>query len=119
MILLNSIVKSKRIIGREAVGSVKGRVIAPNIRTLTEKRFKELRNLTITQVQWTDSLSTLGFTLSDNKTCNAGRFSFHHNHTFDPTKKITSIQIIINMDEIWINQINFYHNEERLVAVGA
>jgi hypothetical protein len=37
---------------------------------------------------------------------------------FDPSKKITRIECIIDKNERCFLQINFYHHTERLVAVG-
>ena len=39
-------------------------------------------------------------------------------YIFDPSKKITRIECIIDKDEWEIIRINFYHYEERLVKVG-
>ena len=48
----------------------------------------------------------------------AGIGKFIDSHIFDPTKKITKVDHIIHRHEDRIMQMNFYHNEERLVAVG-
>ena len=48
----------------------------------------------------------------------AGKKNFTNKHIFDPAKKITKIETIIVHTEWDIMQINFYHHEERLVAVG-
>ena len=37
---------------------------------------------------------------------------------FNPTKKITKIDCIIDNNEDWIIRINFYSGQERLVTVG-
>ena len=68
-------------------------------------------------MQWTD-VFTIGFTLNDGQNCKAVNDNFKSFHTFDPNKKITRIETIISSDEYVIAQINFYHNEERLVATG-
>ena len=39
-------------------------------------------------------------------------------HNFDPTKKITKVEVIIGMYEMHIQQINFYHHQQRLVKIG-
>ena len=85
--------------------------------SLAKKSLQELRDLTITQVQW-QSNATLGFTLNDGQTCKAGSYDFDKSYTVDPDKNITSIQVIIKKNESGIVQINFYSGEERLVKVG-
>ena len=39
-------------------------------------------------------------------------------YIFDPTKKVTRIECIIYTNELFIAQINFFHNDERLVQLG-
>jgi hypothetical protein len=41
------------------------------------------------------------------------------NHKFDPNKKITKVEVIINKDEDMMIRINFYFGEELLVKVGS
>ena len=60
----------------------------------------------------------LGFTLSDGQSSKAGISNFIKSHNFDPNKKITRIETIINKYELSILRINFYHHGERLVAMG-
>ena len=48
----------------------------------------------------------------------AGHSAFHQSHIFDPSEKITSVEVRINSSENRITRIGFYHNEERLVAMG-
>ena len=43
---------------------------------------------------------------------------FDRSHIFDPTKKITKVEVIIDKNEQDMMQMNFYHHGERLVAVG-
>ena len=61
-----------------------------------------------------------GFTLSDVQvqSCKLGNYNFENSHTFDPSKKITKVEVIIRKDEFMIIRINFYHHQQRLVAVG-
>ena len=61
----------------------------------------------------------LGFTLSDGQSSKAGISNFIKSHNFDPNKKITRVESIIDKEEFSIIQINFYHKEERLVWLGA
>ena len=44
--------------------------------------------------------------------------AYNGSHTFDPAKKITKVEVIIDKHEENILRINFYHREERLVPVG-
>ena len=115
--MLKSIIKSQHIIGTIAIGDVKGTLSCPDLTTLAENSWEELRNLKITQLHWF-IIYSLGFTLSDGQTCKAGKHDFQNSHFFDPTKKITRIECIIPEDEYWIFQIHFYHHQERLVALG-
>ena len=47
-----------------------------------------------------------------------GTDAFTRSYTFDPAKKVTRIETIIDKNEIWFMQINFYHHQKRLVSVG-
>ena len=85
---------------------------------IAEKTWEELRNLTITRVYWYSYLLTLGSTLNVGQSYLAGTRGFNNDHTFDPTKKITRIECIFAKNEQTIYQINFYHHQQRLVAVG-
>ena len=79
---------------------------------------QELRNLTITKILWIGNLA-LFLTLSDGQTCKVGhRLDFKGSYSFDPAKKITKVEVIIDKHEDNILRINFYHREERLVFVG-
>ena len=72
----------------------------------------------MTKVQW-NSVYTLRCTLNDGQSCKAGiSKDLNASYTFDPAKKITTIEHIINMAEAKIIQINFYHKEERLVRMA-
>ena len=71
-----------------------------------KKSLEELKNLTITQVKL-HGMSTLGFTLNDGQSClvefrRLNEFTNNHNHTFDPAKKITSIETVIDKSEAMI-----------------
>ena len=93
-----------------------------NIKTLAIKSEKELRSLVITLVEWNNA-NAIKFTLSDGQSFQAGKGNFTKSHTFDPTKKITRIEVVFGCylfshDEWLILHINFYHHQKRLVAVG-
>ena len=79
---------------------------------------QKIRNLAITKVQWNCNY-TLGFTLSDGKTCRAGTsFDFNRRYVFKQSKKITKIETTIDKDEQAIEQIKFYSHKEVLCEVG-
>ena len=85
---------------------------------IASKTLHELRNLSITKVQWCCYL-TLGFTQSDGQNCQAGtKYAYDQSHTFDPAKKITKIIVTIDHCETMIYQINFYHYKQRLLTLG-
>ena len=63
-LLVKSIIESPRIIGEYSVDRVTGTVLVPDKTTLAKKNWHELRNLTITHVEF-HFLYSLGFTLSD------------------------------------------------------
>ena len=82
---------------------------------------QKIRNLAITKVQWNCNLSnlTLGFTLSDGKTCRAGTsFDFDRRYVFKQSKKITKIVTTIDRNEYSIQQIKFFSGEKLLCEVG-
>ena len=54
------------------------------------------------------------FMLSDYQHCKAGRMEGSFIHRFDPAKKITKIECIINKTESKILR-NFFNNQELLV----
>ena len=85
---------------------------------IAHKSMTELKNLAITKVQWCSyKLETIAFSINDGQSCKAGsREACYESHVFDPAKKITSIKTIY--DAYKFCQINFYHNEERLVRIG-
>ena len=114
---IKSIVKSHRIIPKEVINNLISKVIFPDMSTLAKQNRQELKNLIITQVHW-DKNCSLGLTLNDDKSCKAGTVVCNNSHTFDPTKKITRVEVIIEKFERSIVQINFFSGEERLVAVG-
>ena len=113
--MINSITKSKRIIGKKAVKDVKG--TSRVFYEIASVSVEELRNLTFKKVSWFSNQS-LGFTLSGDKICKAGTNGFDKNHTFDPKKKINRVEVIIDKEELEIIQIHFFSGEERLVKVG-
>ena len=88
-------------------------------RNLTFEDLEAFRisNHTFTQVYWNSSL-TLGFTLNDGISVQAGTRNFTKSFTFNPYLKITKIETIITWCERGIMQINFYHYQQRLLAVG-
>ena len=86
-----------------------GTLSIPNMTKIGDKSWEELKNLTITQVEW-DKEARLGFTLNDGQKIKIGTKDFDESHTFDPTKKITRIECII-IAELIILQINFYHHQ--------
>ena len=88
-----------------------------DIPTLAKMSLRELGNLAITQVWWFGYL-TLGFTLSNGKTCRAGTYTLDTSHTFDPSKKITKIVTTVRSDEYEIYQIKFFSGEEKLRSLG-
>ena len=117
-IILNSITKSKPINGKNAIEYITGHVQVPDKARLLDKTLEEIRDLRISQVQWYAN-RTLGITLSDNQFCKTGTYrDIKDSHFFDPTKKITKIECIIDNNEDWIIRTNFYSGKERLVAMG-
>jgi hypothetical protein len=116
--MLKSIIKSKKAIGRNAFKRLTGMSPIPDIATLANKSWQELRSLTISQVQWFEN-RTIGFTLNDNQSCKAGsKVNFKSIHNFDPAKKITKVECIIDDSLHFVEQINFYSYKEILVRVG-
>ena len=99
------------MIGTDGAKNVKNTVKLPDILKLESKNSQELINMSITQVEWNDNHS-IGFTLNDGQSCKAkaGPNSFPYRYTFDPSKKITKVEVIINKSEWWIIRINFYHH---------
>ena len=85
----------------------------PNI---GNKSVPELRNLAINKVKQNCEY-TLRFNLNDGQSCKAGPYDCTKRHTFDPSKKITKVEVIIRNDEFMILRINFYHHGERLAQV--
>ncbi len=58
---------------------------------------------------------TIEFMLSDYQNCKAARMEGSFIHRFDPAKKITKIECIINKTESKILKMNFFNNQELLV----
>jgi hypothetical protein len=52
----------------------------------------------MTQVRWYSNWS-IGFLLSNGQECGSGTEAFNKSHNFDPTKKITKVEVIIWHDE--------------------
>ena len=46
------------------------------------------------------------------------KIGYDKSHTFDPAKKITNVETIIDKTESFIIRINFYHRKQILVKVG-
>ena len=101
-----SIVKSKRNIETDAARDIKGTVSVPN--KAPEKTLLNLTKNNLKKVQWESNLNTISFTLTDDQTCKAGTRVLTKSHKFDQKKKITKIEVIINTNEHFICQINFY-----------
>jgi hypothetical protein len=94
--ILNSIVKSKRMIVQNDVEDVIGTVEIPNKITLADKTFEELKNLTITKFEWYN-FKIISFTLSNGESCTAGSDSeVIDSKIFDPNKKITRVEMIFD-----------------------
>ena len=69
--IIQSIVRSKRIIGGNVVEHVTKSVKFPEMIKLTNKSSQELRNLTITKLEWFATFS-IGFILNDGSSCKVG-----------------------------------------------
>ena len=69
--MIDSIVESEQIIGKVSFKDVKITLKVPEMIMLDKMSLKQLRNLTISQVEWYFSYS-LGFILSDGQSCKAG-----------------------------------------------
>ena len=83
--------------------SLESKVLAlPTNKSFEAKSLKKLRSLKIAQVQWSYSynIKSLGFTLSDGKSCRTGNENFEDSHTFDPQKKITKVVCKYGDDEL-------------------
>jgi hypothetical protein len=89
----------------------------PNLTTIRDKTLEEIGNLAISQVK-SYFCDTLSFTLTDGQTCKSGTKVFTNNHTFDPTLKITKVEVIIHKYEVLIMSINFYSAKKTLIKVG-
>jgi hypothetical protein len=119
-ILLKSFIISKTIITKYLVKDVNGAVRVPEVQELANLTVKELinlTNLTIKKVEW-NYMDTLSLTLSNGESCNSGVWKVDKSHTFDPNKKITKVECIIQRDEWNILRINFYSEQETLCKVG-
>ena len=110
--IINSIIRSQRIIGKNSLKKAQGSVSTPDLATLAEKSLDELRDLKIAQLEYQDE--TVSFTLNDGQTCKAGTTVFDKKQSmidkFDQKKKITKVECIINRKEEKIIRINFFSN---------
>ena len=113
---LNSIVKSHRIIGTDAVRFFVGTVSVPNIPKLSEQTLEELAKLALKQVDSGNYQNTFSLTLTNGDSVRVGSGNFYQSHTFDPAKKITRVETNI-LDEWAIVSINFYSGEELLASL--
>ena len=88
----------------------------PEVKNLTNKNMRELKKLTITKVSESNNLDMLGLTLYDGQSCSVklGKRLFYKSYIFDPQKKITMVETIVNQYEYEILRINFFSGEERL-----
>ena len=94
--MLRSIIKSQQIIAKRNAEDVTGTVTIPEVTTLADQSYRELRNLRITQVLWNGNC-TFGLTLSCGQSCQAGsKYDCDESHTFDQSKKITKVECIID-----------------------
>ena len=109
-----SITKSKHIIPENSGLLITGTVMIPNIKQITVKSEEEIKNLRINHVSW--GFFSVGFNLNDGQKCLAGTL-FSNSHTFDPAKKITKVECIINRNEKNIIRINFYSYNQRICKV--
>ena len=90
----------------------------PDVEKLASKNLKDLRNLTISQVRWR-YIDSFEFTLTDGLSAKCQYPVVpYESHTFNPAKKITRIECIMDLSEEYTYQINFFHHEERLAAMG-
>ena len=111
-----NVIESQHIIPKMEVDNIKGTV---DFSKISDKSLYEINNLTITKVEWQDCLLKLGFTRSDGESCKVGTCDdLTKSHSFDPTKKITCVDVTISMTEAGIKLIKFWHNNEILVQLG-
>ena len=94
--ILKSIIKSERIIGREDGNLLERTLSIPEMATLSDKSLIDLRNLTISKVEWQGFIGSLSLTLTDGQSGTGGEEDLREWYTFDPTKKITKIETIID-----------------------
>ena len=100
------------MIGIHAVLEVTSTVCVPDEQKLARMSAYQLRNHTITQVEWYPQ-STYIFTFFDGQSCRGGKKYYTDYRTiFTPSKKITKVEVIIEKGEKWIDGINFYHQQE-------
>ena len=83
-IMIRSLINSSHIIPNYCVYKVRSTFSIPDRTLLANMSLQELRNFTITQVEWGGFINTLGFTLSDGETCKDGTTkNFNKSHVFD------------------------------------
>lgn len=98
-LMLNSIVKSKKVIPYNVIAEVTGTVQVSDMETLVNKSYEELRSLKIDRITW-NFPKMLGFVLTDGQNCLSGPCEpTNIIHMFDPSKKITKIECFIQKDE--------------------
>ena len=94
------------------------RVCLPKIPDIAEKSLQQLIDLRITQIWWFGDWS-LGFILSDGQSYKANKFdNAQKRYTFDQTKKITRVEVIIMKDNGYMIRINFISGTETIVKIG-
>ena len=73
---------------------ITGKVAIPDMTTFLKKSEVDIKNLTITKVEWAGRCVTLGFSLSDGQSVKAGPTpGFNESHIFNPAKKITRVEV--------------------------
>jgi hypothetical protein len=120
--MLNSLVKSKQLLGEKPIDPHLGKIVFPEMEILTKKSFEELKNLKITKIEaHIDNIHTFGMTLSDGLACKAGTEYPNYNNCFyiDPTKPIAKIEMIMHTNDNLLGQINFFDkNGDYLYKMG-
>jgi hypothetical protein len=100
--MLNSLVKSKQLLGEKPIDPHSGKIVFPGIEIFAKKSFEELKNLKITKIEaHIDNIHTFGMTLSDGLSCKAGTEYPNYNNCFyiDPTKPIAKIEMIMHTND--------------------
>ena len=116
--MLNSIKKSQIIIGQKVKYFPRRNKIVSNLNQLAKKSFEELTNLKLKEVQWNEN-NLIRLELSDGQFIKAGNGrKLTSAYTFDITKKITRVEVILENIEWKIIRINFLSAQDTLVKVG-